>query len=141
MKNVQDIVSKFKRGIQNGQKSYVDGVNAVREAPGEAAAKAADKYAEGVRRAAEDGTYAAGCRAVPLAAWQERTSRVGGKRYAESAADAESGFAKYMEWAAPQIASIQASVKAMPNNTEADADARMLENVKRMRQLKYTRRR
>ncbi len=139
MKSVQDIVSKYKAGVSNGQKAYTSGVMGVRESPGVAAARAVDKYEAGVRKAVEDGSFVAGASAVSLQSWQERTAKTGSQRYAASAADAERGMAAYMEFAAPQLQAISAAVKAMPSTTEADRDARALEAIRRMRQIKYRR--
>lgn len=139
MKSVQDSIARFKRGVQGGKANYQAGVEAVREAPGLAAARAVNKYQAGVAKAVEDGAYVDGCQSVSLGEWQTRTAKVGADRFAASAADAEVGYGQYLTAVAPQLASIQSKIQSMPSETPEDMEARALENIRSMRQLRYKR--
>lgn len=136
MKDIQTIGSKYTAGVKAGADTWLKGVQAVKTSPTAAAAAAVDKYEAGTRKAVSDGTFVDGCNSVTLAGWQADCASKGKSAYANAATAASSRYMDYMQQAAPVIAANQASVQAMPKITEADSDARMLENVKLQRGLK-----
>ena len=89
--------AKWKRNTAGAVEDYKAGVDSVTEAPGEAAAAAADRYAAGVADAVESGRFAARSRGVSLAEWKGAAKEKGAQRLASGAAAAEQKTARAME--------------------------------------------
>jgi 1,4-dihydroxy-2-naphthoyl-CoA synthase len=134
-KTAQQMTEKYTRGLADAGKAYTDGVQGVTKNPAEAAIAAAPKYEKNVMDAIREGRYQRGLEGVTLTGWQQ-AAKAGASKLTQSAQTAGAKYAKYAQEAAPVLAQISQQIQAMPNVTEGDADARMLENVRLMRQLK-----
>lgn len=134
-KTAAQMTEKYTRGLADSAKAFTDGVMATVKNPAEAAIAAAPKYEQKVMEAIRENRFAAGLQGITLQAWQQAT-KAGASKLAQSAQTAGAKYSKYAQEAAPMLAQISNEIQAMPNVTEADADARMLENVRKMRALK-----
>ncbi len=126
IKNAKAAVSAFIRGAQG-----------VTEAPNAKAAKAQDKYLANVQAAVDDGTYRDNNNAVGLAPWQDAMVNKGAKNYPTGIDYAKDKIAAFHNQFDPYRDSVAKAVNAMPNDTESERDAKMLENAKRLRQFKF----
>lgn len=138
--NAADITAKWAANTKNATKAYEAGIQAVDSSPMEAAAAKTDKYLQGVQDAVNNGKYAAGLRAVSLQDWKQQAITKGARRISDGVTAATPKFQSSMSQILPQIQQIQAAVRAMPDTTEADREARMVENMRRMRQIRVNRR-
>lgn len=130
------ITAKWAANTKNGQKAYEAGIQAVDTSPMEAAAAKQDKYLQGVQDAVNNGTYAAGLRSVSMQDWKQQCLTKGAKRISDGVTAATPKMQQTMQQLMPQIAAISAAVRAMPDTTESDREARMIENVRRMKQIR-----
>lgn len=132
--NPTAILAKWKRNAGNAAEDLKIGVRAVTTAPTQKAAAAVDKYQRGVMEAVNSGKFVNALNAVTLQDWQNAMIDKGAQNYANGVAKISPRAQKAM--ADQQIAAGQISqeIQQMPNNTEADAEARMLAAVRKMRE-------
>ena len=135
-KDAQTIINKYGAGVKNGAQAWLDGVNAVKDAPGNAAANAEQKWFDKLNEAFQAQRFSKGCRAVTLQAWQDACKTKGKGAYANAAAQAQVKYGNYITKALPTIIQNQNAVRAMPKTTDQEAEARMIENLKRQRDMK-----
>lgn len=112
------------------------GVQAVNESPTAKAADNADKYARNTQEAVTSGRFQAACRAVSTEEWKSATITKGVPSM-QNAVRNLSIRAKRNQ--ADQLAfanQVSNEISSMPNQTEADAEARMLAAVRKMRGYK-----
>lgn len=134
--NTAKILEKWKRNAGQATEAFKDGVGAVKQAPTQKAAAAVDKYRAGVLRAVDDGSYVDNLNKVTLADWQQATADKGSRNYANGISSISPRAAKNMADQQQYAEQVSAEIANMPNLTESDAEARMLANVRRMREFK-----
>jgi hypothetical protein len=123
-----NVAKKWVGGMQRATESMEAGVKAVTEAPGMKAAAAADKWAEGVRKAKESGKFARRASKTTLSEWQQSMIKKGIPRVSEGAAQAESEFAKFMGEFLPVAYASSDEIAGMPSGTKEASRARMNRN-------------
>lgn len=87
MPNPQAAATKWVNNLGAAGSAYTAGIQAVTQAPGQAAAAAADRYVAGVT--ANVPKYAANSAAVSLASWQQSSITKGAPRLASGATAAQ----------------------------------------------------
>lgn len=134
------IAEKWARNTSGNIQAFKEGVMSVTEAPGVKAAAQVDRYVEGVRKAAADGTWGEAVAAVPLQEWKQLTSEKGASRISEGVTKAKPKAQRFFDQLIPHTDQVKAAVAQMPKGSESDADARMLAAVRMMRSFKFRRR-
>lgn len=128
----QQIVDKQIARAQQAVPDYIAGVDSVTESPNAKAAAKVDKYAQGVSRAVQDGTYVQANLAVGLDGWKTPAKQKGGRNYAQGVSDARPKLIKFQQTYDPVRRAIADQVNSMPDDTfeqrlqKADANARAL---------------
>lgn len=135
MKTAQQMADKFTRALADSGKAFTEGIQGVTRSPAEAAIAAAPKYESRIQEAIREGRYQAGLQGVSLEGWKQ-AAKAGASKLTSSAQQAGQKYLRYAQEAAPVLAQISAEVQAMPNLTESDMEQRMLENMRKMKQLK-----
>jgi hypothetical protein len=135
----QEVAKKWVQATQNSKAAVEAGVRAVTVSPTQKAAAKADKYLAGVQRAVDSRRFQNGLNRVTLQDWQNAMLTKGTQRIAGGVKEAEGKFTAFMSDFLPFVQSVQAAVKAMPDDTEQDRENRMLENVRRLRQFTRSR--
>ncbi len=141
MADVDAILAKWARNTTGATESYKDGVMAVKEAPTAKAAAAAQKYVDNVRRAVDEGRFQEALLAVGLTDWQGACTEKGARRISDGVKQATPLFRQFLDQALPYTAAVKAEVRRMPKTNEAEADARLMHAVNKMRQFRFRRRR
>lgn len=100
------------------------GVDAVTVSPTEQAAAAKDQWIAGVQRAAAEGKFENGLRAVSLQDWKTAYKEKGIPAAANAARVAEPKMQRFLADFLPYAAQVSETVKAMPKGTLADSKAR-----------------
>lgn len=103
------IAAKWATNLGNATQSITDGVNSVTVAPGQAAARQKDVWAQNV--AASKDKWASRTAAVPLATWQQDMITKGVPRIAQGAQASQDKMQAFMAKALPYIS---AQVQALP---------------------------
>lgn len=137
--NPAQVAADWVRGMQNAQEKYVRGVRGVTQAPTAKAAANAQKMVRNLKAVVDDGSYQSRCNAVSLADWQNAAADKGAGRLAEGAEKARPKMDRFFQVQLPTTLRIAEAVRAMPNNTEAERDQRMLTQIREMRKNKYSR--
>lgn len=124
-------------GLQNATQKIQAGVQAVQQSPAAAAVQNQDKMKRNLIASIDNGVWAAGLSGYTLQMWQQDMIKKGVPRIADGVQNALPKVQKFAQQLLPYVQSLQAQVKQMPNNTDADADARMLAWARGMRQFTY----
>lgn len=138
--NPAAVLAKYKRNTANAADDLKIGINAVTVAPTQKAAAAVDKYARGVQDAVSSGRFVNGCNAVSLQDWKDASINKGVRNYQVGTQNLSNRAMKNMADQQAMAATIKAEVDAMPNNTEAESEARQLYASRRMREYGRMRR-
>ena len=134
--NVAAAVASWQAGMNNAGPKIAAGVAAVQVAPGQAAVQHQQKLLTNFQRAVNSGYWAAKTGAVSLQSWQQSMTKKGIPNMGTGVAAAQQKMASVMTQLLPLTAAISAQIKAMPNATSADAQARMNANFTMMSALK-----
>jgi hypothetical protein len=136
--NVQAAVSAWQNGMNNAGSKIKAGVMGVTQAPGQAAAAQANKMLAGVQSAINSGKWQAAVGAVSLQSWQQSMINKGIANMGVGVSNATQKMTNVMSQLLPQTAAISAQIKAMPNATKADAQARMNAAFQALSNIKIT---
>lgn len=123
--NAADVVAKWQRNLSASGDSYKAGVNAVQTAPGELAARAADRMAQKVLDSVQSGRYQAAARKVTLDQWKQAATANGPARLASGAAKGKQKMTDFMGAWLPVMANVSQQVQSMPKGTIEDSLARV----------------
>lgn len=139
MANPAATLAKWKANSGRAVEDYKNGVKAVSVSPTQKAAQAQDKWLSGIMDAHSSGRFAAALNAISTQEWIQQTVDKGSKNYQTGISNLSPRAAKAMADQQQYAETVKQAIANMPNNSEADADARMLEAVKLMRQYKKQR--
>jgi hypothetical protein len=115
---------------------WLDGVkNPVRD-PVQAALKAEPKYRAKMQESLQKGTWAKKMAKVDSAAMKATAERVGSGAYVQGITARADKIQAAGARILPKIYAVADKVAAMPDATDGDRDARMLANVKGLREIK-----
>lgn len=135
------IAEKQIRRAQEASGDYVDGVNAVAEAPGLKAVRKKDKMKSNFIKSLDDGKWENNTKAVTLEEWKSKAARKGGERYAPGVEAARDDIMAFHAEFQPFIASVKAELDNMPDATPEQRKTKMIANFERMSKFRRTRRR
>lgn len=111
----EQIAAKWAQRTGAATQDYVEGVQAVTEAPGAKAARKVEKYKQGLTD--NVGKWARNVAGVSLEEWKAATAEKGGQRYAAGAAAGESKMAAFQREFQPHLQQGLAKINAMPDTT------------------------
>lgn len=123
-KNAQSVTEKWSRHATGAQTDYVNGVTAVTEAPGAAAAKQSQKAMANYAEAVQSGRWAKRTAGVTLEEWKDKTLNLGASRYTTGINAGVPKMQKFLTDFLPVQENIAARVRAMPSATLEDNIAR-----------------
>lgn len=138
--NAADVAELWAKQMAANVGKMKAGVMAVTESPMEKAAAAADRYADGVRRAVEEGRYQEGLRSVSLGDWQRLTAEKGSQRIAQGVKEAMPKMQAFLAQLLPYAAQVSKEVQGMAKGSLQDSAARMLKNMELMSQFRFRKR-
>lgn len=139
MKDPATVAQKWSQNLQNNVESIRAGVNAVQVAPGQAAAAQQAKMRQRILDAIDSGKWASAVSSVSLQTWKTQMINVGVPRLADGARKGQPKVQAFLTQFLPYVARVQQEVRAMPSTTQADREARMLQNMRSLAQFKYQR--
>lgn len=132
--NAAAALAKWKSRASNAGAAMTAGVQAVTVAPTQKAAAAVNKYAAGVQRAVQSGSYVNGLNAVSLQDWQQAMTTKGVSNYQNGINNISPKAQKAMADQQAYAAQVSATVASMPNENDNDAEQRALTAIRLMRQ-------
>ena len=134
--NAQRWKDKYKNNATRAGADWLAGVQSPRRSPTAAAKAAAGKWANNTTKAIQNKQYEKGLAKTSDAQIIQIATAVGASGY-------ESGITARLDKAnsaidrlAPKVDALSSQIQAMPQDTEAQREARMVSNLKGMRALK-----
>lgn len=119
--NAAQVAAKWATRLQSSGEAMKAGVNAVTQSPTEAAANAKDRWIAGVQKAATEGTFESGLRAVSLSDWKQSYIDKGIPAVANAARVAQPKMEKFLRDFLPFADGVSQTVAAMPKGTLQDS--------------------
>ena len=114
--------------------AWVDGINAVTESPGAAAARQKDKWAQNT--AAAKDKFAANAGAVDVASWK-RSATDKQSRYAQGTAAGAQNMVAFQRQFQPFQSAVTAKVRSMPSTTPEQRIQRMVAQATETAKFNY----
>lgn len=103
MPTPQQAADSWARGMSSSAEKMKAGVNAVTESPTAAAARASDRYLQGIQRAVSSGKWAAGLNSVSLQDWKQSMLDKGIPRVATGAQAAKGKMQNFLAQFLPYV--------------------------------------
>lgn len=135
--SVQDVVSRWKKGMTGSVAKIKERINGLTTNPMLAAAAQKDKYVTGVMEAAESGRWEDGLRSVDFNSWKQKTAEVGTQRIAAGVEAATSKMTNFLTQLLPYTDQVSKSVQAMPSGNLEDNIQRAVAAMRMMANFKY----
>lgn len=131
--SASDVSNKWLANLSNATAEMTAGVARVTVAPGQAAASKKQKWVNALMDTQTQDKWARNVSSVTLQQWQAAMNNYGINRVSQGAQAKQAKFQAAMASLLPFIDQLQATVRAMPDNTPADREQRMLAMVRGMR--------
>lgn len=131
--SASDVSQKWLTNLSNATAEMTAGVARVTQAPGQAAAAKKQKWVNALMDTNTQDKWSRNVAAVTLQQWQAAMNNYGINRVSSGAQAKQAKFTNAMASLLPFIDQLQATVRAMPDNTPADREQRMLAMVRGMR--------
>lgn len=138
VKSAQAVAGKWAQNLGNASQSIRDGVNAVTIAPGQAAAAQAPRMLQRITEALQSGKWANAVSSVSLQQWQNAMLTNGLPNLANGVRKGQPKMQAHLTTFLPFLANVQQQVRAMPNVTQSDREARMIANMRQIAGYKKT---
>lgn len=139
MANPQRGLDKWKRNTAAATQAMKDGVADVSVSPGERAIAAKDKYIRNVNEAYNNGSYEAGLRSFSVGDWKQAMVDKGIPNMAQGVSKMSARSAANITAALNQANAIKSECDAMPNNSQADALAKVAKSMEMWKAYKASR--
>lgn len=136
-KDPTKVATKWKNNLSAAGPSIVDGINAVTEAPGIAAARNLQGYVQGVMNNQEK--WAKRVASVPLETWRKQALDLGVPRISQGANANVGKVESFMRDFLPHVEQGQNMLKTMPKVTLDDGINRMIAMVRHNANFKRAR--
>ncbi len=119
-----------------GQANYTQGIQNPKADPIAEAIAAKGAWENGIREAQANDRFVKGLQKTSFQEWQGYAANIGAGKLVEGVIKREAKVAKFLNAWQPELTSVLASLDAMPIDTTSDRDAKMLANVKALRELR-----
>jgi len=136
VKSPENWINKQLARVRVAGEDYKNGVQAVTENPATKALAANAKRIKKIQDSITAKTWEKKMQKVSLEDWKKKAATVGADRFipgVEANVDKIESFVRAFQ---PKLENLTAQVKAMPDTTEAERDARVLAQVRGLRKLK-----
>lgn len=135
-KNITASFEKWAKNAGQAAEAMKQGVAQVTESPTAKAADSVEKMQRNFTESITSGRYANNCRAVTVDEWKRAMTEKGATNMAQGVRTLSARSKRNITDQLAKANDVSQRIQAMPNSTEADAEARMLEAVRQMRQTK-----
>lgn len=132
--NLANWAKNYEKGMANAGDKYAQGISRTTDNPMAKAASKKDKAVMNYTRSAD--RMAARLLATPMERWKNNSLTTGKERLASGAKKALPKLQAYVAEYGPQIQALRDRVDAMPNDTQQEREARMLEWSRGMAAIK-----
>jgi len=119
-----------------GEANYAVGIAKPAKDPIAAGIAAEDKYAAEVKKAIDAKSRAAALGKTTMAEWYKYSSELGKGRLVEGVTKREAKVSSFITSFQPMLSSHVGKIDAMPQATDGEREAKMLENLRGLKALK-----
>ena len=119
-----------------GEANYKVGIAKPRKDPIEAGIAAEEKYAANTKKAIDEGRRADALRKTNMAEWYKYTSDIGAGRLVEGVVKREAKVDRFVKTFQPMLVNHLSAIDALPDVSDSDREARMIENLRGLKALK-----
>lgn len=133
--SADQMLEKYLRNTQNATGDYVTGVRNPRRDARQAAIAAAGKWKDRTLQAIQRDAFRKGVSNYDLAAAIEAATSDGGSAYAAGIAKRRTKIGAAFARLAPALSAVSQTIQAMPQDTDAQREQRMIANLKAMRDV------
>lgn len=130
------MLRRYLSGVQNAPDRYVEGMQAPRRDPQQAALAAEGKWASNTQQAIQERRFGAGVRGANFQAGVQAAISDGGSAYVSGVSRREQKVGAAFGRLAPLLDNVSRQVQAMPQDTEQQRDQRALASIRLMRGIK-----
>lgn len=134
------MASKYLRNTANAAQSYVEGMQRPRRDPKQAALRAAGKWKNRMQEAIQHGSFEKGIQRADYSEAVRIATEDGGAAYTSGIAKRENKVRQAFAELAPHFAGLSTAIQGMPQDTEAQREARLLAARRGMVQIGRRRR-
>lgn len=135
-KNIQASFEKWSKNAGQAAEAMKAGVASVTESPTQKAAQNTEKMLRNFQASIDSGRYATNANAVTVDEWKRSMIEKGAPNMANGVRSLSARSKRAITDQLQKANDVAARIAGMPNNTEADAEARMIEAVRLMRATK-----
>ena len=125
MLSAAERAKKWAENLGRAKSSIRAGIEGVTVAPTQKAAAAVDKYRDGCTKAADDGSFVAGCNRVTLQEWKDKAINKGLSNLDTGIRSGESKVATFQAKATPYYAQAKARAAAVQGTGRSAAREKM----------------
>ncbi len=129
------ISQNWKRGVQQNGDKWIEGMRNPRKDPKQAALAAKDSWKNGVTKAVQEDAYTKGIQSSDPNEALATAELVGTAGYTSGALARGDKHARVMQKIAPMMATAVATVRALPNATDADRENRAVAMIRASRNV------
>ncbi len=126
------MAERYAQGVQNSAGRWVQGMQNPRRNPKEAALRAAGKWGQRTTEAIQAGSYAAGIQRYDLAEAVQIAVSDGGTAYTSGAQKRLPKVQRTFQRLAPLLAGVSTTIQALPQDTDAQRENRLLQTRRAM---------
>jgi hypothetical protein len=121
------MAERYLEGVGNAASRYVQGMQNPRRDPVQAAIRAAGKYKNRVIEAANEGRYEVGVRNQNYGEGVQAATSDGGQAYVSGATRRAAKVGRAFSRLAPLLGGVSQAIQAMPQDTDQQREARLLQ--------------
>ena len=119
-----------------GEKNYRDGIARPKKDPIKAGIEAEAKFADSMRKVIEEERRASGLKATNMDEWYAYASELGAPRLVQGVVKRQAKVTKFVAAFQPMLKSHLGKIDTMADVSDADREARMLENLRGLKAMK-----
>lgn len=138
VRDAGSIAGKQVRRAVAATDDFSAGVSAPEKNPIAAAIAKNDKRIAKLQESIKNRTWETAMGKITQDDWQRKTAGLGARRYAEGVQENADKVNKFWTGWQPKLQAAQTAVNAMPDATDANREAKMVENVRKLKAAKGT---
>lgn len=119
-----------------GRTNYLEGIKAPKADPIARGIETEGKFADAMRKAIDNEARRKGLEKTDMAAWYKYASTIGADKLVDGVTKREDKVVKFVTTFHPLLVSHLAKIDALAEETDADRENRMLENLRGLKALK-----
>lgn len=119
-----------------GRTNYLQGIASPKADPIARGIETEPKFADAMRKAIDNKSRAKGLQKTDMATWAKYSTNIGADKLVDGVVKREEKVADFIQKFQPLLTSHLAKIDSLPEETDADRENKMLENLRGLKALK-----